>query len=143
MEITVNEGSELALLTPKQKERYNYFLPFYGEEAMDVIKNLSTKGENSFPSVQKKLNSLLHAPYHEKEYINALYEAFETGSIYTPDQIIQEVSQVRSSLGLEPYLNVKSSSLADFFRLFLFERITDDSNRKLQAYKPVFRLKPE
>ncbi len=139
--LTTNE-TKSPKLSSKKKERINYFSPFYGEDATEVVDLLSSKGENSFVAIQKKLNSILHASYRDKEYMDALYSAFEILIEYTPDDIIQEVSQVRSSLGLEPYPNVKSSSLGDFMSLFITERIIDEK-RRLLAYKPVFRIKPE
>ncbi len=129
-------------ISSKKKERTNYFLPFYGEDAQEVVELLSAKGENSFPSVQRKLNIILHAPFGKKEYKNALYAAFELNEEYNSDQIIQEVSQVRSSLGLEPYANVKSASLDDFHGLFINKNITNDK-RKVIAYQPIFKLRPE
>lgn len=143
METIINE-SGVTPRTPQQKERYNYFLPFYGINADEVVENLTGQGENSFSSIQKKLNVILHAPYREKEYHDALYAAFELWNNYTIDEIIQVVSQVRSELGFDPYPNVKASSLKDFMGLFMTKKVMEkEGSRKLLAYKPVFRIKPE
>ena len=74
--------------------------------------------------------------------MNALYQAFELDVEYNSDQIIQELSQVRSSLGLAPYANVKAASMNDFHRLFINKNITKEK-RKVIAYKPIFKLRPE
>ena len=137
-----NEEISSPKISSKKKERINYFLPFYGEDATEVVDLLSAKGENSFTSVQRKLNTILHASFGEREYMNALYEAFELDEEYNSDQIIQEVSQVRSSLGLEPYVNVKSASMGDFHSLFINRNITNEK-RKVIAYQPIFKLRPE
>ena len=144
METKIKNESGVTPRTPQQNERYNYFVPFYGVNADEVIENLTGQGENSFSSVQKKLNIILHASYQEKEYYDALYSAFELYKDYTPNEIIQVVSQVRSDLEFAPYPNVKASSLKDFMCLFMTKKVMEkEGSRKVIAYKPVFRIKPE
>jgi hypothetical protein len=142
--------SEQSTLTPLQQERYNYLVPFFGEDALMIVRLLSVRGKNSWKSVQEKINRILHADYQQKEYIDSLYGAFDLEAEYTIENIIQNVSSVRSDMKLSSYSDrIKVQSEMDFLSVFIVEDIfapdsTEHSFRKkITGYKPVFRLKPE
>ncbi len=147
---SISLNADLGGLSRKQLERYYYLLPFFKEEAHIIVKMLQAKGKNSWASFQEKLNYINNASYQEKEYIDALYDIFDIGCEYPMDEIIQNVSTVRSDMKLESYDgSIKAKCENDLLRLFLADNVyeaTDEPaafKRKIVGYKPIFKIKPE
>ncbi len=156
--VTGNENSTINLnenvedkpksLSYLQKERYNYLLTFYNsEEAMNLLFKIDKTGPNSWASVQTKLNTLKHSSYAQKEYEDSLYDAFELDEMVTDEKIIQMVTNVRSDMALDSYVNrIKVQCFNDFQNLFIVEKVFSsdapaDKRKKEIGYKPVFRNK--
>lgn len=136
-------------LSNQQKQRANYLKSIIGDHGVALVKQLDSRGRNSWPIVYKKVVNIQKASYDDQRYYSAVCDNFDVDNIYTSAEIISIVGQIRQDLGLEPYLvNLKSNCENDFFNLFIVKDIyeTEDGDKKkgkLQGYKPVLCIKPE
>jgi hypothetical protein len=147
---TLIKSAALDSLTSKQLERYYYLFPLFGEDAFTIVQLLAGgRGKNSWNVFQEKLNEIINAPLQDREYYNTLYESFELDRPYKMDEIIQNVSTVRSDMKLESFGEaIKLKCETDFLRLFLTENVYDvdasaSVRRKVLGYTPIYKIKPE
>ncbi|HWD90318.1 MAG TPA: hypothetical protein VG367_19455 [Mucilaginibacter sp.] len=91
-----------------------------------------------------------HADYDFQRYHDALYDNFDLRKVYTSNEVIGIVGDVRRDLRMEPYITrLRTNCLSDFYGLFIVQDETEEEivdgqiKKKVVGYKPVFRLKPE
>jgi len=145
------KNAELDSLTSKQLEKYYYLYPLFGEDSLIIVQYLAGgRGKNSWVAFQEKLNYINNASANDKAYFDSLYAAFEIDQPYFMDEIIQNVSTVRSDMKLNSFgENIKHNCETDFLRLFITENVYDlegpvtQARRKVLGYKPIFKIKPE
>lgn len=137
-------------LTAIQQQRYYSLAPIYGDSAIDIVINLTTRGKNSYSDFLDKMHTVIKAKHDANDYYSALYESITLGDTISPGEVIQKVSDVRRELELEPYREkLKIQCEADFFLLFVFEEVhqeeTIDGKTKkvLVGYKPLAKVRPE
>lgn len=155
METTLNSATSVATtktydnLTYAQKNKYNTLHRIFGDETLDLVLKIEGRGENSFIKVLQKISEIEKADKAAQKYHNALYEAFELGELYTPQEIIGIVTEVRRDLDLAPYVSrINKHCEKDFFRLFIVDNVYEnavnpDDKRTLKGYSPSFKLQTE
>jgi hypothetical protein len=146
--VELKGGVESPLLTPKQRERYNYLYAHFDHEAnLRIVFHISSRGPNSWKEVQPKIEGLKHASYIEQEFNDGLYEEFDLSHSVMFDDIVRTVCDVRSNLKLPLYRDrIKLQCLQAFLNLFIVEAIYSDPANKRSpviGYKPIISLKPE
>lgn len=138
-------------LSYMQKQKYAYLKGMVNskELALQLVVLIEGRGKNNFDSVIEKIDMLNNAKQSEQRYHDALYDNFKLETVYTSDEIISIVSQVRKEVGLKPYSSRwKQNCEADCFMLFIVHEVyshcEDSSSKKqLSGYKFVFKLKIE
>ncbi|WP_276345625.1 hypothetical protein [Daejeonella sp. JGW-45] len=133
-------------LTATQIERVYALSHIFREDASILVPLLKPRGENSYPKVYDKAIVVSKAKGVMGDYYTALVEEFERYDILSVETIVSIVSEVRAGLDLPPYVKrIKSSSLTDFFKLFLYKEVyeerEDGSVGDLIGYEKVFCLK--
>jgi hypothetical protein len=144
-------NAELAALTSQQTERYNYLFPHFKEDALHIVKILAGgKGKNSWGAFQEKFNVINSSDYLQREYQESLYSVFELDTPYLMENIIQNISVVRSDMNMPSYGDrIKVRCEADFLGLFVANNVYDSDGtatsfrRKVVGYTPIFKIKPE
>lgn len=132
--------------TNNQLERFYALSHIYGEDAARLVPMLKARGENSYAKVYDKAVSVNRARGVDADYYSSLSGQFEDYLHLTIELIVSIVSEVRAEHDLPPYVTkIKTKSLNDYFKLFVFEEIfeeTEDGIRgTLIGYRPLFRLK--
>lgn len=146
-----NEEAVTFKMSYQQKQRFDYLLPVYGEDkTTSLIMLLEARGRNSWANVHDKIKIVNHATHAVQSYHDMLYDNFEEGKTYSPQQIIGIVADVRRDMDLDPYITrIKYNCEADLFNLFIvqdvYKEVAVDSAivKQLVGYKPVFKLKLE
>lgn len=135
--------------TDTQLERFYALSSIYGDRAAIVVPLLRLgKGPNSYAKVYDKAVSVNKARGTTKEYFSSLTELLGSSDILTVETIVKAVSETRASLDMVPYVSrIKTASLADFFKLFIFEEIfeetEDESKGDFIGYRPLFKVLAE
>jgi hypothetical protein len=144
---TIHTYDSVQTISSKQLERIYALSPFFGEDASKVVNLLSYsgRGPNSYAKVYDKTVTVNKARGVLKEYYSALTEDLKRFDILTVEQIVGSVSETRANLDMIPYVSrIKTSSLSDFFKLFIFEEVHDDAEDggkgDLVGYRPLFSL---
>jgi len=140
-------------LTYGQKQKFNYLSSIYEDKGalLMLVKLIDGRGRNSWTKINAKIAFINDADRETQRYLDALYDNFVVGQLYTSAQIISIVADVRRDLGLEPYITrLKRYCEKDFFALFIVhevaEKVTTNGNStvdKFVGYTPMFKLKPE
>lgn len=96
------------------------------------------------------MDEVAKAKHDELDYYNSLYEVIELNKFISLGDVIRIVVDRRRSLELEPYrTKLKMRCEADFFRLFVFKEVYDDTmtsernEKTLIGYMPIARVRPD
>lgn len=144
------ESTNDSKLSSVQQQRHDSIVGVYGDASVQIVKTVIGRGRNSWPSFLDKMEHYRKAKSIDKEYYDALYEAFELETLYLPGSVVGNVCEVRREMDLPSYTErIKIQCERDFFLIFVVEDVYEmaivdgESKKVFKGYKPILRIKPE
>ena len=151
--VAPNQNPALREFSTAQKSRFNYLLSIFDDDeetAINIVKNIDARGQNSWQSINEKLRGIENANPVVKMYQNAINQAFELDEDYSPEHIIQTIGEIRRRLDLPAHTGrLQRYCLADFFSIFMVndsvsQEAFESKSRKRSdvfAHRAIVRLK--